>query len=88
MYGDSSNYEVNPSMQQCPDEGAKKEKVFYETREIVYRHYIQDGGERIMLAEPLIVRHCQMMTDKASSAYVVNDLLHKLYKAILERMDN
>ena len=65
-----------------------EDKLILDTHELVYRHYLQDGTEKIPLDEPIIVRHCSVMGDKQPSSYVVNRMLSMLCDVIKERIDN
>ena len=64
------------------------DKLILDTHELVYRHYLQDGMERIPLEEPIVVRHSSVMGDKEFPSYVVNRMLGMLCDVIKERIDN
>ena len=64
-----------------------EDKLVLDTVEIVYRHYLQCGTERKQLEEPLVIKHSAIMYDREFPIYAVNEMLDKLRRAIIERID-
>lgn len=63
------------------------ETIHTEVFEIVFKHYFDNGDKKIPVEEPLVVQYRTLIQDRVPAPTVVNAMLEKLRRAVIERVE-